>query len=158
MVLHRRLLLHWDALDDDDKNFLLRSDGQHDPRALLGLEACVDSARYFATKENAWYGNDLRGLINAAEQFAARNLSLRMYEYAKDLNTDDWFAVRAVLTDLLVKYTVWHSKQRESPKRPRGLSDYIDGPFVESAINSEEWWDVLTIALEAIPKPVVVLK
>ena len=149
MVLHRRLVVHWDSLDDDDKEFLLRSDGNSDPRTLLGLEACVDFARYFATKPSSWFGDDLRGLINAAEQFAARNLSLRQYEYAKDLDTDDWFAVRAMLSDLLVKYTVWHSKHRDNPGRPRGLSNFVDGPFGEASPDSEEWWDVLTIALDA---------
>ena len=152
MALHRRLVVHWDLLDDDDREFLLRGEFSTPPRTLLGLEACVEFARYLSERPHSLFGNDLRGLINAAEQFASRNVAMRLYPYAKELVPDDWYAVRAVLGELLQRHAVWWSRVDHAQNRPPGLSDFLDAPFETVAPESDLFWDVLTLSLDAAPE------
>lgn len=151
MVLHRKLVLHWASFDEEDRDFLLRCMGELSPRTLLGLEACVMQTHYYAERPNSRYGDDLRGMEHAAEQFAERHVPMVRYAYARDLAPDDWYAVRAKVMDLLRQYTIWWSKSTDtaSSVRPYGLSDYLDGPFLSHDWGSEAAWDLMTIGLDA---------
>jgi hypothetical protein len=151
-AVHRRLVVHWDALEEEDRDFLLRSSGQLGPRTLQGLEACIEESRHLARSPSAKFGDDLRGLVNAAEMFAEKNISLTDFPFAKNLGADDWYAVRANAKDLLGQYTIWWSKTPEAPTRPRGLSDFLDGPFQSHSGPSESFWDIITLSLDTVAR------
>ena len=148
-VLNRKLLVHWDSLEDEQRQFLLNVNPLTDPKVSLGIEAATENVRWMEqNKPFVGYGMDLRSLENSAEQFGSNNISLREYEYAKVLNADDWSAVRATIKDLLSRYSIWWSRTRNTTSLPPGVSDYIDGPFHDT-MESETYWDALTLSLDS---------
>jgi hypothetical protein len=148
-ALYRRLYVQWDKLDDEQKRFLLNANPSTEPKVVLGLEACSQYARWIENnRPDIGFGSDLRGLQNASEQFALRNIGLGNYEYAKLLTTDDWYDVRAKVSDLLSQHAIWWSRDRFVSVRPAGISDFIDGAFdVDTA--TETYWDSLILSLDA---------
>jgi hypothetical protein len=173
MSLCRRLVIHWDELDADYRQFLLDGVGHTSPRTMLGLEACVKNALWAADADRfPDQHNDLKGLINSAERFAERKVNLSDYQYAKDLRPEDWYAVRVTLAELRRRHDLWYprsarSKEKDDEKyttpRPRGMSDFIDGPFRDTSVfngeqvwdtsaraQSEVYWDVLTLSLDSV--------
>jgi Helicase HerA, central domain len=170
MSLCRRLVLHWDELDADYRQFLLDGVGHISPRTMLGLEACVKNAKWAAEEERLPYQqNDLKGLINSAERFAESKVSLSDYQFAKGLQPEDWYAVRVTLAELRRRHDLWYPRsyekrdERYTDPRPRGMSDFIDGPFRDTSdftgeqvwdtltqARSEVYWDVLTLSLDSV--------
>jgi Helicase HerA, central domain len=147
--LNRRLVVHWEALDEVDRDFLIRLEQPLGAQVRTGLDACVAYAQFLSEKYPTQY-TDLRGLMNVADQFVARNVSLLHYPQVKDLTTEDWVGVRSTFADLLQRYTVWSSGSAESIEpRAIGLAEYVDGPFQSAAPSSQLYWDVLTLALDA---------
>jgi hypothetical protein len=144
-----KLLVHWDALDDEQRQFLFNANVATEPNVFLGLMAVAENAKWVSDRPNARTGNDLRGMIAVAQQFIDNNISMRQYEYAKSLDRNDWFAVLAKIHDLLSKYTLWSSMSGDAPhRRPPGLADFIDGPFLGAA-GMETYWDSLVLSLDS---------
>jgi hypothetical protein len=144
-----RLVVHWDTLDDDQRTFLLNASSSTEPKIFLGLKAVAENARWLQNRPDTRIKMDLRGLLDAARQFAESNVGLREYEYAKILTRDDWYAVQAKIDDLLSQYSIWWSSTDKVP-RPSGLADFIDGPF-EDIPKSLTDWDALVLSLESSP-------
>jgi len=147
--VHRKLIIHWDSLDDDLQRFLLQGGDSLETKVALGIETVVKSARWMeANRPWTGFGYDLRGLQNMAEQYAARNEGLREYENAKILNADDWYSVRAKVSDVLNSYTIWWSRVNNSAPRPVGLTQFIDGAY-DSDPTHDTYWDALVLALDS---------
>lgn len=147
-VLHRRLYAHWDRLDEEQREFLLYADPSLEPKALLGLDACRQNAEWVELNHPALeMGYDLRSMLEISERFANRDINLRRYPFAKNLTADDWYAVRAKISDVLKRYTIWSSRGGTAVRR-LSLTDFIDGAFV-GAQTAETYWDVMALALDA---------
>jgi Helicase HerA, central domain len=143
--VHRRLVVHWESLEDELRRFLLSADPSREPKTAVGIETLVRSAELMETT----IGFDLRSLQQICEEYALRNRGLRAYEPAKTLTTDDWYAVRAKVFDVLSSYTIWWSRSPEdvSP-RPPGLSEFVDGSFDQDRA-AETYWDALVLSLDS---------
>lgn len=149
-VLNRRLVIHWESLEEHDREFLLRLGRPLSAQVQTGLEVAILHAQFLSEKYGNEFTIDLRGLLYAADQFAARNVSLLHYPQVKNLTPEDWAGVRSTIAELLQRHTVWSSTGTElSTRRPRGLADFVDGPFISAPSSSELYWDVLTLALDA---------
>lgn len=149
-ALNRKLVLHWESLEEQDREFLIRLGRPLTTQVQTGLEVSIAHAQFLYEKYGDQFTTDLRGLVYAADQFAARNVSLLHYPHVKDLTAEDWAGVRSTIADLLQRYTVWSSGSVESTgRRPMGLAEFIDGPFHSVAPSSELYWDVVTLALDA---------
>lgn len=159
----RKLLIHWDKLEEDQRRFLLDADASEDARLLMGLKAATENAKWVSSQSDAHFGFDLRGLQCAIASFSAQNIPMASYEYAKLLTSENWLAVHAKIDSLLSQYSIWWSqtpsgsfqygwkpKKNHSVGRPHGLSDFIDGPFVKNS-DSQTYWDALILSLEASP-------
>ncbi|MBV9199146.1 MAG: ATP-binding protein [Alphaproteobacteria bacterium] len=142
----RRLLVHWDSLDEDLQRFLLNTDPFKEPKIILGLEAIKNQA---ASEEQNRPGRgiDLRVLERIKEDFALRNTSLKGYEAAKTLTTEDWYAAGARISDVIKNYRIWWSREDPDADRPLGITDFIDGAFRDN-VASETYWKALTLSLE----------
>lgn len=156
-----KLLIHWDKLDEDQRRFHLDADASEDARLLMGLKAATENAKWVSSQAEAHFGFDLRGLQCAIASFSAQNIPMASYEYAKLLTKDNWLAVHAKIDSLLSQYSIWWSqtpigafqynwkpKKNNQIRRPYGLSDFIDGPFVKNPDNLT-YWDALILSLEA---------
>jgi hypothetical protein len=149
-ALNRRLVIHWELVEEEDRDFLIRFGRELKGQVQTGIEVCVSHAQFLYEKYGSPFTTDLRGLVNVADQFAARNVSLLHYPHVKDLTTEDWSSVRATIADVLQRHTVWSSGSVESTEpRPVGLAEFIDGPFQSVVPSSHLYWDVLTLALDA---------
>jgi hypothetical protein len=175
--LCRRLVIHWDELDADYRQFLLDGVGHTSPSTMLRLEACIAYAKWAAEKEGPQFQNDLKGLINSAERFADRKVNMTKYQFAKDLRPEDWYAVRVTLAELRRRHDLWYPRidvridekyttpidEKYTTPRPRGMSDFIDAPFRDTRdftggpfwdtterVRSEVYWDVLTLSLDSV--------
>jgi hypothetical protein len=150
MALNRRLVIHWELLEEEDRDFLIRFGRELRGQVQTGIEVCVAYAQFLNEKYGSPFTTDLRGLVKAADEFAGRNVSLLHYPHVKDLTTEDWSNVRATIADVLQRHTVWSSGSVESTEpRPVGLAEFIDGPFQSVAPSSHLYWDVLSLALDA---------
>ncbi len=148
-ALYRRLYIQWGKLNDEQQRFLLNANPSTEPKVVLGFEACSQYAKWIEdNRPDIGYGSDLRGLQYASEQFALRNIGLSDYEYAKLLTVDDWYDVRAKISDLLSQHAVWWSRDRSVSVRPAGVSDFIDGAF-DADTATETYWDSLILSLDA---------
>lgn len=148
-VSRRRLLVHWSDLDEE-RDFLLEADAGTHPTVALGLQACEENLEWLGeSRPELGYTPDLRGLIKVAEAFANKNVSLSSYDYVKNLDVDDWNAVRARYFELLKKYTLWWSQPRTSPlHRPDGLVDFLDQAFPARGAGFATW-DLLALSLDS---------
>jgi Helicase HerA, central domain/Zonular occludens toxin (Zot) len=150
-VLQRRLLVHWDSLDDDLQRFLLNPDPLKEPKIKLGLEAIEEHARN--EEQNAIDGPiagvDLRVLERITRGFALRNVNLSRYEAAKTLTVDDWYAAGARISEVISGYRIWWSREDPVAERPLGISDFIDAAFGEN-LASEAHWNALILSLDAM--------
>lgn len=147
--IHSKLLVHWDSLEEELQRFLLNADPSREPKVALGIETIVGAAKDLETNApEEGYGFDLRGLQHMTEVYALRNASLRDYESAKALTTDDWYAVRAKVFDVLSTYSIWWSKASHPTARPLGLTEFIDGGF-DGNRTAETYWDALILSLDS---------
>ncbi|MCW5713741.1 MAG: DUF87 domain-containing protein [Bauldia sp.] len=145
------LWVHWDSLDSDQRSFLLNASSATEPKVFLGLKAVAENARWMSQRRpGGGVRLDLRGLLEVAKQFAESNVSMREYEYAKNLTRDDWYAVQAKIDDLLSQYTIWWSSIYPNEGRPSGLADFVDGSF-EGNTRLPTYWDALVLSLESAP-------
>ena len=150
-AIDHRLVVHWDALDDDQRNFLLNASSSTEPKIFLGLKAVAENSRWLSQhRPDVRVKMDLRGLLEVARQFAESNVGMRDYEYAKILARDDWYSVQAKIDDLLSQYSIWWSAAEKAVTRPPGLADFIDGPFDDNP-KLLTYWDALVLSLEAAP-------
>jgi hypothetical protein len=163
--IHKKLIVHWDSLDEDLQRFLLSADPSREPKIALGLETILETARCQAeTKEELPFGIDLRVLQGIVQEYALRNMDLKQYESIKTLTADDWYAVLAKISHVLDSYAIWWSRvtkrdtknptsanvtlENITSARPPGLSDFIDGGF-ERDRALESYWDALVLSLDA---------
>lgn len=147
--IHGKLIVHWDSLEEELQRFLLNADPSREPKVALGIETIVRAARDLEANEpEEGYGFDLRGLQHMAEEYALRNASLRDYESAKALTTDDWYAVRAKVFDVLSTYSIWWSMASYPTVRPLGLTEFVDGGF-DGNPTAETYWDALILSLDS---------
>lgn len=153
-VLHRKLFLHWQNLDEDTREFLLTADLARHSKLLLGLEAVQKNAHWLqVNRPDLPYDFDLRGMLKISESFANRNVSMAEYDYAKPLTTEDWFAVRAHISEVLKRYRLWSSGTGSSSSSGSlDLSEFIDGPF-DASPSSPAYWDALSLTLDASREP-----
>lgn len=148
-VVVRKLVAHWDTLEDDQRNFLLDANASSDPKVFLGLKAVTQNAKWLRqTRPGTRFGFDLRSLQESAMQFAERNIGMHEYQYAKLLDRSDWHSVHAKIDDLLSRYSIWSSTDDGSSPRPFGIADFIDGPFFAGP-EAANYWDTLTLSLDA---------
>lgn len=148
-ISRRRLLVHWNDLDEE-RDFLLEADAGTHPTVALGLQACEENLEWLGeSRPELGYTPDLRGLIKVAEAFANKNVGLSSYDYVKNLDVNDWNAVRARFFELLKKYTLWWSQPgtRQS-HRPDGLVDFLDQAFPARGTGRRSW-DLLTLSLDS---------
>ena len=148
--LSRRLLIHWDTLEEEQRTFLLNASAKGDPKSFLGLKAITENLNWKKrSRSPVRSGFDLRSMLDVCEQFADSHIGMRPYEYAKFLEREDWQAIRANLEDLLANFSVWWSPDDGYlGSRPAGLADFIDGAFGPD-LSLETYWDSLVLSLDS---------
>jgi hypothetical protein len=143
--IHRRLVVHWQSLEEELQKFLLSADPSREPKTSVGIETIVATANVADTT----IGFDLLSLQNISQEYALRNRELTDYEAAKTLTTDDWYAVRAKVVDARSSYNIWWSRDPKNVSpRPPGLSEFIDGSFNQDR-SAETYWDSLVLSLDS---------
>ncbi len=159
----RKLIIHWESLDDDLQSFLLTADPAREPRIALGIETIIKTARKRQKDRSgkAWF--DLQELQKIADEYAVGKIAYgEEYENEKahGLKKDDWHAIHTRITEVR-KYQLWHPREKETDEAndpwrdhrwsppPLGLADFVDQGFEPAGPTDQRYWDALVLSLDA---------